>query len=95
MRLHAELWAEANPLEPGCVARLAADLAQLPPERKLAIGIDSRQAQALSADSLAAVGTRLQVGPSYYLGSWTGKAAMHALSLPLDAQFVLSSEIVC
>ena len=47
------------------MAGLVAGLAQLPPERKLVVGLDGRQAQALSADSIAAAGKRLQVGVSF------------------------------
>lgn len=58
----AELWLEGNPLETGSVLPLVERVAQLPAERKLALGLDERQLGALGEERRAAAGKRLRTG---------------------------------
>lgn len=58
---NAELWAEANPLDMAAAKGLVRLVRELPPERKVVLGMDTKQVVGLDEGLLSTCGKRLQV----------------------------------
>ncbi len=56
----AELWAEANPLDMASAKALVRLVRELPGERKVVLGLDTKQVVGLDEGLLSTCGRRLQ-----------------------------------